>query len=191
SYRSEKEIILIYAGGLYNNGITNALINLSKKIEYSKYEFVIIESTNMPLGKKENLEKIDSRAHVLFMFSNSVRTLFSSYNQNFFYQKGYATRLFSKQMLKSDMELELRRIIGNLNPDYGIDFGGYNKVFSTLLALNNFKKKSIYLHSLMMEEYEKKVNGQYTHKQDLTVVFSLYRLFDSIVSVSESSNEKN
>lgn len=191
SYRSSKEIILLYSGGLYNNGITSSLINLSKKIDYSKYELVIIESTNMPTGKKENMDKIDPRAHTLFLFSNSVKTFISSYNQNLFYQIGYNSKLISKKVFKKDIELELQRVIGNLNPDYGIDFGGYNKVFNALFALNKFKKKSVYLHSLMMEEYEKKVHGKYTHKQDLKIIFSLYNKFDNIISVSESSNKKN
>lgn len=191
NYRSSKEIILLYSGGLYNNGITSSVINLSKKIDYSKYELVIIESTNMHPDKKENMEKIDSRAHTLFLFSNSVRTFISSYNQNLFYEKGYSSKWLFRKILVQDIQLELQRISGDLTPDYGIDFGGYNKVFNALFALNNFKKKSVYLHSLMMEEYEKKVHGKYTHKQDLTVIFSLYHLFNNVVSVSESSNEKN
>ncbi|MHC5268052.1 CDP-glycerol glycerophosphotransferase family protein [Enterococcus sp. LJL98] len=190
-FDSKKEVILLYSGGLYNNGITSSIINLSKEIDYEKYELVIIESTNMPDGKKENIEKLDSRARLIFLFSNTVRTFISSYNQNLYFQKGWNHRLLSKKTLIEDTQWELKRVLGNLKPSIAIDFGGYNKVFSTLIGLGEFNRKSIYLHSVMMEEYEKKIRGHFIHKKDLNVIFSIYNLFDRIVSVSESSNERN
>lgn len=191
SFSSNKKIILLYGGGLYNNGITSSLINLSKRIDYSNYELVIIESTYFPSGKQANMQKLDARARVVFQFSHSFKTLLGAYNQNMFYRQGLSSKFISTSNLRKDMEFEISRLIGNLKPDIVIDFGGYNKYFSTLFALGNFNKKIVYLHSLMIEEYNKVVNNKFVHKWNLKIIFSLYNLFDSIVSVSESSNEQN
>ena len=140
----------MYGGGLYNNGITSSLINLSKRIDYSNYELVIIESTYFPSGKQANMQKLDARARVVFQFSHSFKTLLGAYNQNMFYRQGLSSKLISTSNLRKDMEFEISRLIGNLKPDIVIDFGGYNKYFSTLFALGNFNKKIVYLHSLMI-----------------------------------------
>lgn len=191
TFDSGKEIILLYAGGLYNNGITSSLINLSKNLDYSKYELVIIESNYMHAAKFENMKKIDSRARFIFHFSHISRTFISSYNQNMFYRQGINSKFISKKSLKIDIDLEWKRTLGNLKPDYAVDFGGYNKVFNSMFALGDFNKKSVYLHSLMLEEYNKVVNKRYTHRWNLKVIFSMYNFYDNIVSVSESSYLQN
>ncbi|KIZ54634.1 hypothetical protein UM92_08130, partial [Bacillus safensis] len=86
---------------------------------------------------------------------------------------------------------ELKRIIGNTKFDVGIDFGGYNKFWTLLFAFGDFKVKSIFLHADMMKEYNKKVNHKYKHRGNLKVIFSLYKFFDRIVSVAESTNIEN
>ena len=117
SFSSNKKIILLYGGGLYNNGITSSLINLSKRIDYSNYELVIIESTYFPSGKQANMQKLDARARVVFQFSHSFKTLLGAYNQNMFYRQGLSSKLISTSNLRKDMEFEISRLIGNLKPD--------------------------------------------------------------------------
>lgn len=43
-FKSNKRVIVFYGGGFYNNGITNSIINLSKVIDYEKYEIILVEN---------------------------------------------------------------------------------------------------------------------------------------------------
>lgn len=86
---------------------------------------------------------------------------------------------------------EVRRILGNFEPDVVIDFGGYNKMFTAITAAAPFKRKVVYLHNDMLGEYNKVINGKYKHRWNLKVTFSMYNYFDEIVSVSESVNKQN
>jgi len=191
SFDSQKEVIVMYGGGFYNNGITNSLISLSKNLNYNKYELIVLESDRMNASKEANLRKLDPRAKVMFRFSYTVRTLTSTYNQNLYYHSGYNFKYLSKKSLKNDVEWEFKRLFGNLKPKFGIDFGGYNKVYNLFIALSPFEKKTVFLHNTMLEEYNKMNGNKYKHRWNLKVIFSAYNLFDKIVSVSESANEQN
>ncbi|MDC9273482.1 hypothetical protein PSL83_17720, partial [Clostridioides difficile] len=86
---------------------------------------------------------------------------------------------------------EVRRILGNFEPDVVIDFGGYNKAFTAITAVAPFERKVVYLHNDMFAEYNKIIDGKYKHRWNLKVTFSMYNYFDKIVSVSESVNKQN
>lgn len=190
-FKSQKRVVLFYGGGFYNNGITNSIINLSKKFEYDKYEFVLIETDKFFKEKLDNLERLDKRVHVITKFSYTNRNIFDTISQNLLYRQGLESKLLNKSYLKRYFELDYKRVFGNLNPDVMVDFGGYNKIFAALFAFAPVKTKAIFLHNDMMGEYHKKINGRYKHKWNLKVIFSLYDNFDKIVSVSESVNEAN
>lgn len=188
---SDKKIILAYGGGFYNNGITNSLINLSTFIDYEKYELIILESDRMSNEKENNLKKLDPRCKVIYRFSYSFRTLRDTYNQNMFYRQGYDSKFINLKKLKEQFVFEFKRVMGNITPDIVIDFGGYNKTFTSLLAFSDSPKKIMFLHNIMLEEFNKQVKGKYKHRWNLKIIFSTYRLFDKIISVSESACEQN
>ena len=191
SYKADKKVILMYGGGMHNNGITTSLINLSKFIDYTKYELVILETERITAEKRNNLLKLDPRCKLIYRFSYGFRTLLDTYNQNLFYRQGYASKFINKEKLKQSMEYELKRLIGNLNPDIVIDYGGYNKVFAALFAFSSVKNKIMFLHSIMSEEFDKKIGNKYKHRWNLKVLFSIYPLFDQVISVSKSANQRN
>lgn len=191
SFNDNKRLIVMYGGGLYNNGITNSLINLSKQIDYDKFDFIILESEKMNKMKENNLKKIDPRARILYKFSYSFRTFSGTYNQNMYWRQGYNSKFYSKKIFQEDMQLEFKRLFGMLTPEIFVDFGGYNKVFNALVAFSSANKKSVFLHNRMFEEYNKREGESFKHKWNLSVIFSSYNLFDNIISVSESANEQN
>lgn len=53
---NNKKKILFYCGGFYNNGITISAINLMNNLDYSKYEIVVIESSELHDGKENNIK---------------------------------------------------------------------------------------------------------------------------------------
>lgn len=190
-YKSNKKVIVFYGGGFYNNGITNSIINLSKKIDYDKYEMILIENDKMFRDKILNMRRLDPRVHVISKFSRTNRNIFDTIFQNLLYRQGYSSKFINKKLLKEYFKLDFKRIFGNLNPDVLIDYGGYNKMFTAIFAFAPVKKKAIFLHNDMQGEYDKIINGRYKHRWNLKVIFSLYDKFDKIISVTESANKAN
>ncbi|UXR78202.1 MULTISPECIES: glycosyltransferase [unclassified Staphylococcus] len=190
-YKSNKKVIVFYGGGFYNNGITNSIINLSKKIDYDKYEVILIENDKKFDDKINNMNRLDQRVHVISRFSRTNRNVIDTITQNLLYRQGYDSKYIYKKMMKAYFKLDYKRIFGNLNPDIMIDYGGYNKMFTALFAFAPVKRKAIFLHNDMQGEYDKVINGRYKHRWNLKVIFSLYDHFDKIVSVTESANEAN
>lgn len=188
---NNKKKILLYCGGFYNNGITISAINLTKYIDYDKYDVSIIEPGNKKQEQVLNLEKIDPRARILFRVGTWNMTITDYYKYNLVYRKGLY-RSFIKKLVPKELYVgELQRMFGNAEFDYVVDFGGYNKFWSLLFAFSTIPWKSIYLHNDMMEEYYKKINGKFKHKTNLKVIFSTYKYFDRVVSVAESTRDTN
>ncbi|WP_239720703.1 MULTISPECIES: glycosyltransferase [unclassified Mammaliicoccus] len=190
-YKSNKKVVVLYGGGFYNNGITNSVINLSKKIDYNKYEIILIENDKKFRDKIQNMERLDSRVHVISKFSRTNRNVVDTITQNLLYRQGYESKFINKRMMKAYFKLDFQRVFGNLKPDVVIDYGGYNKMFTALFAFAPVKQKAIFLHNDMQGEYDKIIDGRYKHRWNLKVIFSLYDHFDKVVSVTESANQAN
>ncbi|REH75524.1 teichoic acid biosynthesis protein [Staphylococcus felis] len=190
-FKSQKKVVMFYGGGFYNNGITNSIINLSKKFNYDKYEFVLVENNKLFKEKTDNLNRLDKRAHIITKFSYTNRNIFDTISQNILYRQGYSSKYLNKEYLRKYFELDYKRVFGNLHPDVMIDYGGYNKQFTALFAFAPVKTKCVFLHNDMIEEFNKKINGRYKHKWNLKVIFSLYDEFDKVISVTESANIAN
>lgn len=188
---NNKKKILFYCGGFYNNGITISAINLMKYIDYSKYDIIIIEPARKTAEQIKNIQRIDSRATILYRIGTWNMTISDYYRYNLIIRKGVYSKLLKKIIPYHLFNGELKRMLGNLQIDYVVDFGGYNRFWSTMFAFSNIKWKSIYLHSDMKKEYYKIVNGKQKHKNHLKVIFSTYQFFDRVVSVSKSTREIN
>jgi len=192
-YKTEnnKKKILLYCGGFYNNGITISAINLSKYIDYDKYDITIIEPGNKKEEQVINLKKVDPRARVLYRVGTWNMTIMDYYRYNLVYRKGLNHDFIRKMNPTPLFRGEMKRLFGNARFDYVVDFGGYNKFWSLLFAFSDIKWKSIYLHNDMKEEYNKKINGKFKHKTNLKVIFSTYQYYDRVVSVAESTRDVN
>ncbi|MBU8737929.1 glycosyltransferase [Bacillus licheniformis] len=191
STETDKQKLLFYCGGFYNNGITMSAINLFDHIDYSKFEVTVIDNANEHKDKWKNIRKLNPKVHVLYRPGVFNKTLKETYEHQLVLRRGIYTDSMSKTAPVKAYQRELKRIIGNAKFDIGIDFGGYNKFWSMLFAFGHFKTRSIYLHNDMMEEYNKKINGKYKHRKNLKVIFSLYKYYDKVVSVAKSANEEN
>lgn len=156
STETDKQKLLFYCGGFYNNGITMSAINLFDHIDYSKYEVTVIDNANEHKDKWKNIRKLNPKVHVLYRPGVFNKTLKETYEHQLVLRRGIYTDSMSKTAPVKAYQRELKRIIGNAKFDIGIDFGGYNKFWSMLFAFGHFKTRSIYLHNDMMEEYNKK-----------------------------------
>ncbi|SES88747.1 CDP-glycerol glycerophosphotransferase [Oceanobacillus limi] len=187
SVETNKTKILIYGGGFLNNGITSSLISLLNSIDYEKYDVTLIDhGTNTKKMKWNNMEKVNNNVHHIFRLGTWNASLIDMYRHTLFFYTGMQ-KLAPIKMYKREYE----RMVGNTNFDIGIDFGGYSPFWASIFAFGHFKRRSIYLHSDMEKELHKVVNNKYPHRRNLKVIFSLYTLFDKVLSVSKLTHEQN
>lgn len=189
---TNKEKILIYCGGFFNNGITSSVMNLLNNIDYDKYDVTAVDYGNeIRKEKVENTAKLNPNVKVLYRVGTWNAKLFEWYRHNLFLNRGAYTDKMKKWLPADMYRREAKRLVGNTSFDVGIDFSGYSPFWSTLIAFGEFKKRTIYLHNDMIEQANKIVKKKYPHRKKLKVVFSLYTYFDKVVSVSKLTMDQN
>ncbi|WP_347100593.1 glycosyltransferase [Enterococcus gallinarum] len=188
SFKNDKKNIIIYGGALLNNGITSSLINLSKNLDYDKYNLIVVDKNAANAQFNDNVKRLSDKAHVIYRNNGMDLT----YPEWIKYH-----RLFNRSIVedidqqKSFVSREWQRILGDTRIDIAIDFGGYAPFWSYMMAFSKAKTKIIYQHNDMMKEMEKNVAGRYVHKKNLTLIFQLYKFFDHIASVGKLTMIQN
>ncbi len=186
--QNNKVKILMHCGSFLNNGITISAMNLLNQLDYDKYDVTITTSGGNHQSKKANLDKLNPNVKVIYRIGSLNKTLWEGFKHYIIREMQIKLNSFTPVAL---YKRELRRIIGNTKFDIGIDFGGYNILWSLLIAFGPFKKKVIYQHNDMLMEYNKIIKGKYKHRKNLNIIFSLYSYYDHVVSVSKSAMEAN
>ncbi|GEB27878.1 CDP-glycerol glycerophosphotransferase family protein [Enterococcus casseliflavus] len=190
SLRTQLKKIVIYPGGMRNNGITTSFINLSNTIDHQQYDVSII--LNKPISDEEvkNLKKINHNVRMLFRPGKPLYTRGELLRDVFFQM--FTVKKFLRTILPSKAyEREAARAVGNVYFDVAIDFSGYSFFWSKLIAFMKCRKKIIFQHNDLLSDSKKIINGKAPHKKNLPAVFSIYYLFDRILSVSKETMEVN
>ena len=174
-----KDNIVIYAGSMYNNGITSALLNFLETVDLDKYNYFI---SFRPWDKNilENHEEIFKKfprgiEFLPFRFPIIPTVKEKRDLDRFMDAKGEAKltknlhRLFSRTYIKH---------YGNVNLKAVINFDGYTK--RALLVLSHATvPNSIWVHSNMIQEKNTRDN------QNLNVLREAYSRCDNVVVVSK------
>lgn len=186
-----KARILSYAGAFINNGITNSIINLSRNIDYTKYDIYLILD-KYDDAKRHNIERLDPRVKVFYKIGN-----YGFLPEEYMPYLRLISDGIGKQGCKPEeipvkvFEREKKRLFGNLNFQHGIDYSGYTMSWVCFFAYAGFPDKIIYQHNDMKQEMNRVVNGRKPLEQRLKTIFTAYDCFDKLVSVSESVEAAN
>ncbi|MEH7082657.1 CDP-glycerol glycerophosphotransferase family protein [Neobacillus drentensis] len=187
----EKKKILIYPGGLLNNGITSSFINLVDNIDYSKYDVSIFMKSPKSKEALNNIAKVNKNARFLFRNGLEVRSLFEVYRDKFVHNRGAHSKVTKKLYPENAYKREYNRLSGRAQFDYAIDFSGYSLYWAKYLLASDAKKKICYMHNDIRTDSEKVINGRRPHRINLRGLFSVYDRFDKLVSVSPATMELN
>jgi len=189
--RDGKKTLLISAGGMRPNGITSSLINLLNAVDYGRFDVTVLFPNSyrpVVVAKQGELNpQARQLARVGGMNGSKLTHLLrrvSWLTQNLVSHRTSAVQ----RKLWDD---EWRRCFGNARFDGVIDFSGYGPFFSTLVLHAPDAERSIWLHNDMLSDAQRVTQGRRRHLRDLRGIFSLYRDFDHLVSVSASLNEIN
>lgn len=186
-----KENILMYPGGMKNNGITTAAINLLQNIDYSRYDVTIFINNTNDKEVLTNLDEVNENVRIILRKGPVLTTMSEKYRDAFVKNRGLNT--FIQKLLYTDSayQREFRKIFGNSKFDYVIDYSGYSMFWPKILLGTEAKSKIMYLHSDIKSDMQRTVAGRRPHYLNLKGVISLYHKFDKLVSVSDVTKNVN
>ncbi len=176
---NSRKNVLVFGGGLYNNGITSSLLNLLYSIDKEKSN-IFISFRQFDDYMNEN------HLHVFDVFPDYVEFfgLRSMINptilEKFAYHRFRRTKNPSKHLkyIKRMFERELKRYYPNMPFDAVINFDGYG-YDQTLLFAYADAKNSIWVHNDMLQEIRTRSN------QNFNTLKEAYNNYDNVLVVSE------
>mgnify|MGYP001091629837 CR=1 FL=1 len=190
-FNKKKDKIIFYPGGMRNNGITSSMVNLLNNIDYNKYDVTCFMGSSRNKQVLNNLEKVPKQVRFLFKVGYPLYELHEIYKDEMVKKRGVFREQESKIYPSEAYENEVQRLFGKCEFDYAIDFSGYSYFWSKYLLTLSAKKKMCYMHSDMLADSERTVNGRRPHRQNLRGLFSVYHRYDKLIGVSESTMAVN
>lgn len=188
---NDRQNILMYGGGFYNNGITSSVLNLSNYIDYQKYNLIIIEKGEFKGSDYDNIQRLSPMTTVIQRFGVSVFDEKEQALHELITLKSGYENWMKKLNPFNQYSREVKRMTGMNDFDYAIDFGGYSSYYEALILSVKARKHSIFLHNDMWEETKRFVDGKFIMHDTLIRIFKLYQFFDRYVSVSEEVMKQN
>ena len=187
---NKKKKLLIYPGGMRDNGITSSFINLLNNIDYEKYDVTIFLDSKINSEVNNNLKKINNNVRPLFKFGIDILTKSEKLRNQQISNDGLAVNK-RNQYPQEGYKREMNRLMANLEFDVAIDFSGYSYFWARHILAANAEKHVIFMHNDLMEDSMKIINGKQPHSKTLPVLFSIYYQFDRILSVSPMTRDVN
>ena len=183
---TSKQKILMYVGGMRNNGITTSALNLLTNIDYSKYDVSIWAPQPSKSSPEFLYERIPSEVrqflrqgtHPLTADRNKLLKTFLADEAN-----GVDS---IPPKVKEVLKAEWDRSFGSSKFDFIVDFSGYAGFWSFILLQGDAKQShSIWQHNDLLSDRDREVDGALPNFKALSSVFKSYKYFDNLVSVSE------
>ncbi|MFL2114589.1 CDP-glycerol glycerophosphotransferase family protein [Leuconostoc carnosum] len=187
---ADKIKLLIFSGGMVNNGISSSLINLTKNIDYAKYDVSILTYDGNQDEKVNNINRLDSRARIMYRMGTPAYTMIEQVRDLIITRFG-VNKLTKFIYPKHAYQRESRRLLAGYQFDTAIDFSGYSFNGAKLIAEAEATNKVIFQHNDLSSDAHKVIDSRKPNYMPLMALFTIYFKFDKIVSVSKSLLEIN
>ena len=179
---------LLFHHSMLPNGISSSLSNLLRSLDTEKYDATVV----VPAGSIEKNEGSISRLNAL---PGSVRVVADAGRQLVNIEEKWLIDAFNRwnkfaseehaKFYKAAFQREFRRLFGDSDFDVVVEFEGYSRYWTSVLAAAPATcRKIIYLHNEMAAEWS--VRFPY-----LRGVFEMYSEFDVLASVSPALSDLN
>jgi CDP-glycerol glycerophosphotransferase len=189
-FGTAKETLLIHIGAMKSMGITTSALNLLRNIDYDRYDVTVFYQWSRGRDRTKNINLVDERARVLPrapVFAGTARRVAAEDKK--LLVSGLPVKLDEKHT--RFWSVEWQRMFGAARFDHLIDFSGYGCYSPFLFSVVDAKQKSIWLHNDLVADMERRVGGEKPLSYRLRAVFSTYRIFDNLVSVSPALHKVN
>ena len=185
-----KHHIIMYPGGMFNNGITTSLINLLDNIDYNQYDVTLLCSTRKNKEVLNNLSKVNPHVRLMFRIGAGDYTVEEQYLDRLM-QNCSVTPKLKKYYPQKAYQREARRLAGCCHFESSIDFSGYSYFWGKYIVEMDADRKIVFQHNDLWKDSQKEVNGRHPHLINLRGLFSIYNKFDVILSVSPITRDVN
>lgn len=184
--------VLLHVGSLIANGITVSAINTANMLAEIGYDVsVVYPFSNDGFKRSKSLEFHETvrlfprvgEVAIPWRYRRAYRT----------YLRSGGSKLNSQQLeaISSIFNREWRRCFGNAEFETIIAFDGYSIFWAELLLRGHAKRKYIWAHNDLAADAHREIRGHKPHFYNLTSLFTLYRQFDKVVSVSDDLKRIN
>lgn len=187
---STKTKLVLYPGGMMDNGITTSFLNLTDNIDYDKYDVTVLMEVPNRQEKRKNIARMNSNVRPMFRFGNNILTRNEERLNNHFMEHGVAQNERSEFPL-AGYQRESERLMANLEFDVAIDFSGYSYFWGRHILGINAKRHMAFMHNDLYADAHREVNGQFPMLRNLGGLFSIYYMFDKLLSVSPMTRDVN
>jgi glycosyltransferase involved in cell wall biosynthesis len=183
-----KETLLIHCGSMKSMGITTSALNLLRNLDYDKYDVTVFWPHIPGRDRAKNIAVVDDRARPLPRALTYIGTRRQVRQEtDVAMQRGAANRLNPGH--DQFWRTEWQRVFGDARFDHLIDFSGYGCYSPFVFSATEATHRSIWLHSEMVADLDRVIEK---HEVDrLSPVFTTYRFFDHLVSVSPQLRDIN
>ncbi len=173
-----KRNVVIYGGGLFNNGITSSLLNLLSAVDKEKANYTLLYKTEDVRKHPKVLESLPEGVNNLG-FSNGLSLgLWDFLRYKVWTKKGLVPYGMIEKISDKIAERDSRRLFAGCRVDKLIHFSGYsNDMTSTFRGVSC--NRTIYAHSDMEKEVRER---NLVRSETLT---RAYQEYDSVAVVTE------
>ncbi|MBZ5955496.1 CDP-glycerol glycerophosphotransferase family protein [Leuconostoc gasicomitatum] len=187
---TKKNKVLIYTGGLQNNGISAALINLVNHIDYGKYDVSLLTADSRNNNAfYNNFKKINNKVRI-FVIRGESSYGWAKLIGKYFAEKYSNIKIFYFLYSRKQAKLNARRLLGNQAFDVAIDFDSYVMDNGQWIASSDAKHTYNVLHNDMWLEANKTIGGELKNPKTKAYL-PFWGMFDTSLSVSEATKEIN
>ncbi|MGO4300753.1 CDP-glycerol glycerophosphotransferase family protein [Leifsonia sp. RAF41] len=186
-----RQKILLYLGGMRPNGITTSALNLLNNIDHERYDvsaFFAQSRSGVVIGKQRQIHPA-VRQFPRVGGMNGAKLLHLARHLDF--RRGRIAQHADVPAQNRLWDDEWYRCFGDSRFDYVVDFSGYGPFWAALLLHSPQAQRAIWLHNDLASDAHREVNGEKRMLHSLTQIFTLYRQYDHLVSVSPTLSEIN
>ncbi len=189
-FGTDKETLLVYLGSMKSQGITSSALNMLRNLDFDRYDVTAFFPWTRGRDRYKNILLVDDRVRIVpraTLFIGSPRRVREE-TRNLM-TNGLPAALDERHTrFWAD---EWQRMFGHARFDHLIDFSGYGCYTPFLYSVTPASTKSIWLHNDMHADMQRETIGEKHLEDRLRAVFSTYRYFDHLVSVSPSLDRVN
>ncbi|MDQ1569816.1 MAG: CDP-glycerol glycerophosphotransferase [Actinomycetota bacterium] len=182
----ERTSILIHAGGMRPNGITSSLISLLDSIDHDRFDVSVVFPNSRRRAVLDRQRQLNPRVRQIARVGGMNGSKLSHWIRRSSARRAALGIHGTDAIQRRLWDDEWQRCFGSSRFDHVIDFSGYAPFWATLMLHSPDAHRSVWLHNDMAADAHRVIRGRRRHLRNLLGVFSLYREYDHLVSVSES-----
>ncbi|HEY3505942.1 MAG TPA: glycosyltransferase [Actinocatenispora sp.] len=187
-----REKILVYLGGLRPNGITTSALNLLNAIDHTRFDVSALYSYHGRSAQRRAGEAaINPRVRLFPRIGGVNGSKRYTLAKRRLLSRGLGDRFVDADAMRSMFADEWGRCFGPTEFDHIVDFSGYSPMWAFLLLQGKAKSHTVWLHNDLAADRLKEVAGRQPLRRGLGALFTMYRGFDRLVSVSPALADVN